>query len=158
VIQYELVHQFNILIPGKPIPQIRHRHRVIQAKGKKAFATTYDPLSKEKESTRLWLRANVKAEDIDRVYLLPITLSIVFVMPRPLAHYGTGKNSNLIKAFAPKFHIAKPDTDNLLKYYKDCMSKLVYHDDSQVFFDMTMKVYGNYPMPPHTKITVTGVK
>jgi len=155
VIQYEPVHTFNILIPGKPIPQCRHRHRVVQAKGKKAFATTYDPLSKEKDSMRLWLNTHVKPEDIAKVYSLPIVLDFTFVLPRPLAHFGTGKNSNIMKDWAPKFHVTKPDTDNLAKFYKDCLSKIIYHDDNQVFKDPLLKVYGTYP---HTQITVTGVE
>lgn len=37
----------------------------------------------------------------------------------------------------------KPDADNISKFYKDCMSKIVYYDDNQVYFECINKFYGN---------------
>ena len=40
----------------------------------------------------------------------------------------------------------KPDTDNLIKLFKDCMTKTHYwHDDAQVCSEVTEKFYGDRP-------------
>ena len=40
----------------------------------------------------------------------------------------------------------KPDTDNLIKLFKDCMTRCHYwHDDAQVCSEITEKFYGSKP-------------
>lgn len=42
--------------------------------------------------------------------------------------------------------ITKPDTDNLIKLFKDCMTRTHYwHDDAQVCSEVTEKFYGDRP-------------
>lgn len=42
--------------------------------------------------------------------------------------------------------ITKPDTDNLLKLLKDCMTRTGYwHDDAQVALEINSKGYEQYP-------------
>jgi Holliday junction resolvase RusA-like endonuclease len=69
----------------------------------------------------------------------PLFVSIIFYIPRPKADYGTGKNAGAVKPSAPYFHIKKPDEDNLSKFYKDVMNKIVYSDDAQVCGCFTWK-------------------
>jgi len=48
-------------------------------------------------------------------------------------------------------HTKKPDADNCLKFVKDCLNGIVWHDDAQVACVKAMKVLADKPM---TKITV----
>ena len=53
----------------------------------------------------------------------PITVSAIFRLPRPVSHYGTGKNANRLKPTAPKFHIVKPDLDKLQRSIGDAVEE-----------------------------------
>ena len=69
---------------------------------------------------------------VDIPYDGPLDLTMVFSFPRPKSHYGTGKNSNLIKGSAPLHHIQKVDIDNVIKSSLDAMNGVLYQDDKQV--------------------------
>lgn len=56
----------------------------------------------------------------------PISLDILFLMPRPQKSVWKSKPM-------PRYpHTAKPDVDNLTKGIKDALNGVVYRDDSQV--------------------------
>ena len=45
-----------------------------------------------------------------------------------------------------EWKVSKPDTDNLIKLFKDCMTRCCFwHDDAQVCSEITEKFYGNRP-------------
>lgn len=72
----------------------------------------------------------------------PVLLELEFVMPRPLSHFGTGKNAGTLKASAPMFHTIKPDGDNLTKAVMDALSDCgVWRDDSLVYYYSAAKRY-----------------
>ena len=42
-----------------------------------------------------------------------------------------------------EYRITRPDTDNLVKLFKDCMTKVgFFQDDSQVAYEITIKQWG----------------
>lgn len=50
------------------------------------------------------------------------------------------------KKMEGKYKITKPDTDNSLKLFKDCMTKVGFWlDDSQVVYEVTVKRWGMNP-------------
>jgi len=58
---------------------------------------------------------------------------LCFYFNRPKAHFGTGKNSNVIKPSAPRRHLQKPDVDNLAKAVLDVLTQIKFwKDDSQI--------------------------
>lgn len=60
-------------------------------------------------------------------------LEIVFTLPRPKHHYGTGRNAGVVKPSAPRFPTGKPDTDKLLRSTQDALKDAgVLLDDSVV--------------------------
>lgn len=71
----------------------------------------------------------------------PITMNLMFSMPRPKGHYGTGKNEGELKPSAPMEHTKKPDLDNMIKFVKDCLNGVLWHDDSQVVMVTAIKRY-----------------
>jgi len=76
---------------------------------------------------------------------VPVEMELLFVMPRPGYHFGTGKNAGRLKDNAPEVHTVKPDLDNLEKFVKDSLNKVLWHDDAQVCEVSKRKVYGDKP-------------
>lgn len=63
----------------------------------------------------------------------PLLLECVFVLPRPKTHYGTGRNSGLIKKSAPAHPTSAPDLDKLVRTHGDALTIAgVIEDDAQI--------------------------
>lgn len=126
----------------KPIPAKRPK-----AFKRGSFIRFYDEQAKIKKEYRARIKSMIGGmKPIDG----PIFLVMTFYMPRPLSHYGTGRNTGILKPNAPKYHSQKPDEDNLSKFYKDVMSKLVYVDDA--------RVTGTFPWKHYSKKGGTVIK
>ena len=52
----------------------------------------------------------------------PVELHCEFVFPRPMGHFGTGKNSDKLKPSAPKHHTKTPDADKVTRAIGDALS------------------------------------
>jgi len=61
-----------------------------------------------------------------------VRVEVLFDMPRPKYHFGTGKNNNILKPGAPLYHDKKPDLDKLLRNTLDGLTGIVLHDDAQI--------------------------
>jgi Holliday junction resolvase RusA-like endonuclease len=62
-----------------------------------------------------------------------VEVELIFYIPRPNAHYRSGKHADDLRDSAPKHHVSTPDVDNLAKAVMDCMTRLgFWRDDSQV--------------------------
>lgn len=81
-----------------------------------------------------------------------VAIKVEFFMPRPKSHYGTGKNSGILKKTAPISHTKKPDIDNLLKLVYDCLNRVAWKDDSCIFECYAKKQYSE---TPRTEITIS---
>jgi len=127
--------KYEFTIPGKPIPKARPR---FYKRGK--FVKVYN--SQEKEEGEFALNAFESLIKVGGKKLSgPVFLDIIFHLKRPKSHYGTGKNSETLKKNAPKFHVSKPDVDNLVKFVMDSLNKVTWYDDSQVFQVIGRKEY-----------------
>lgn len=74
----------------------------------------------------------------------PVKVVMSFVMPRPKAHYRTGKNSHLLKDNAPqRYHFQKPDKDKLERSTLDALTGVIWKDDCQVAASIIQKVWTN---------------
>lgn len=72
----------------------------------------------------------------------PVRLEIVFTLPRPKSHYGTGRNAGVLKASAPTHPTGKPDLDKLLRSTQDALKDAgVLRDDSVVTATTATKTY-----------------
>lgn len=81
----------------------------------------------------------------------PLILNIVFRLPRPKAHFGTGRNAGRLKPSAPEWPTKKPDVDKLERAILDALTiAKVYGDDSQVVIVHSCKVYADYDPPGAT--------
>jgi Holliday junction resolvase RusA-like endonuclease len=67
----------------------------------------------------------------------PIALKLIFMM---------GENGK------ERFHIKRPDLDNLAKAIKDAMKGIIYHDDSQIVEAHLYKIYGGPKILVHVEV------
>jgi Holliday junction resolvase RusA-like endonuclease len=76
-------------------------------------------------------------------------LCVTFILPRPISHYGTGKNRSKLKLSAPRYPITKPDLTKLLRAAEDALKGILWRDDSQVVQQSVRKEYVSekYPNP-----------
>ena len=75
-----------------------------------------------------------------------ISISIIAYLQRPKSHFGTGKNANILKKNAPHYHTTKPDIDNLVKFYLDCLNGIAWEDDKQIIYIQATKTYSEEPL------------
>jgi Holliday junction resolvase RusA-like endonuclease len=74
-----------------------------------------------------------------------IQIELGFFFPRPKNHYGTGRNSEKLKALAPAYPAVHPDLDKLVRSVLDALSGVCFEDDRQVVFVRAMKQYDDSP-------------
>ncbi|HVJ98946.1 MAG TPA: RusA family crossover junction endodeoxyribonuclease [Acidimicrobiia bacterium] len=85
----------------------------------------------------------------------PVELRLGFDMPRPLAHYGTGKNAGVLKRSAPDVPHTAPDLDKLVRCVNDAITDAgLWRDDAQVAVIVAAKRYVTTGVPG-VLITVT---
>jgi len=131
------VNEIEITIPGVPIAKKRPR---FVRRGK--FVGTYNCQDTE-EGKFKWelLRAILPCREGEEPLFVSgeaVSLSITFYMPIPAS---TPKK----KLAVLYWHTKKPDTDNLLKFVKDCGNGVLWADDSQVCQVKAWKMYGHTP-------------
>lgn len=73
----------------------------------------------------------------------PIGLTLLFYMPRPKGHYGSGRNADKLKPSAPEWPTVKPDTTKLLRGVEDALTGLLWRDDAQIVHQVASKRYGH---------------
>lgn len=132
----------RFFVAGVPVPKGSAKAFVVKGRA----VVTQDNGEKQKPwaSSISWLAQ--QSMNGNPLMLGPVIITLVFIMPRPKAHYGTGRNSASIKENAPYWHTAKPDLDKLIRCVKDALTGVVYKDDSQVVqLDRCTKSYGPTP-------------
>lgn len=99
----------------------------------------YDPQKKEKEL----LRWKIRGEIISSLIQGPIKLSMQFSFSTP---------SRLSKRTVQEikdgsyYHMVKPDIDNLVKFYLDTLTGVIWEDDRQIFSLSASKEYAQSPL------------
>lgn len=103
---------FVCAVPGKPAPQLRHRHRK-DGKG------VYDPSGLAKNEMRLKLDGEMHLRNISPASLrTPVEAKLAFYFGRPKSHLT---NAGKLRRSAPLAHTGAPDVDNLIKFALDSM-------------------------------------
>ena len=128
----------TLMIKGIPVPQGRPRFRIVTPRGKKPFASCYDPTTSrewKEEVKRQAIASGLKSLDG------ALSMELIFYMPRP---------KSLPKKV--EHHVKKPDVDNLAKAVKDAMEGVFYKNDSQVCTLKVKKVYCEEHPGVHVRI------
>ena len=81
----------------------------------------------------------------------PLLLDVLFVLPRPAGHYGTGRNTQTVRAGAPSHPHVRPDVTKLIRVVEDALTGIVWRDDAQIVNQHARKRYGH---PPGAVITI----
>lgn len=84
----------------------------------------------------------------------PVLAEMIFYLPRARSHYGTGRNSDILKSTAPRWPATKPDLDKLIRAILDSLTHVVWSDDSQVVGIYTSKLYAHPGQGPGVKIHI----
>lgn len=139
----------SFFVPGTPAPQGSKKH------------VGNGVMIESSKHLKLW-RAKVAwaaKQHIKAPRAGAIRLDLHFVMPRPKSHYGTGRNADKLKTYAPASHVQKPDLDKLVRAVGDALTGVAYVDDSQTVGGSHMKrwTYG-LGDPPGVRITVISVE
>lgn len=129
--------EIHLNIPGVPNSQKRHRHVRMGN-----FTRTYDPSATEKED---FLYKSIYECKPELPIISSISIVMEFYMPRPKAHFGTGKNAGKLKNNAPFRHCKAPDLDNLTKFVLDALNKIYWKDDRQIYSIRAKKMYNDNP-------------
>jgi len=76
----------------------------------------------------------------------PLALVALFYLPRPKAHYGTGRNADVLKASAPEYPTTPGDLDKFLRLANDALTVAgVIKDDALVINITAQKRYADKP-------------
>jgi Holliday junction resolvase RusA-like endonuclease len=118
----------ELTIPGKPIAKKRPR---FFRRGN--FVGTYNDQQTEEGRWQLMAQSQIK-ETVPTG--TPIALVCMFYMPIPKSTPKKNRTTD---------HTKKPDLDNLVKYVKDCLNGVLWHDDSQVSHLTATKRYSENP-------------
>jgi len=111
----------NIWIPIKPKPAPRPRVT--------RYGTYNDPKYTEyKKAIAMIAKTKIKPSNA------PITMQIDFFFKYP-------KSWSKKRVAGTKYHISRPDLDNLQKGVKDALNGIAYKDDSQVWSIIARKQY-----------------
>jgi Holliday junction resolvase RusA-like endonuclease len=114
--------------------------------GKWGAVTTSD-----NSQLRLWRNAVTSQAQENAPGALPlqgvIALSLLFVLPRPAGHFGSGRNAGMLKASAPRAHTgSKADLDKLERAILDALADAgIFQNDGQVAAISAHKMYGPRP-------------
>jgi len=140
----------SLTVYGEPQALKRHRSHLVETKDGRKFNVEYDPSKKDKKN---FLYAAIYDNKPECPFEGPIETVMVFYMPRPKNHYGTGKNSGILKKIVDFFHWKKPDGDNLQKFVWDALNGIYWKDDSQIAKWSGMKLYTD--LQPRTEIVIS---
>jgi Holliday junction resolvase RusA-like endonuclease len=133
-------NSIQFIIGGEPVSQIRMRMSQISG------ARMYDPRSKQKNAIKKIIKKQYEDAGIGKFDHPEIS----FVFHMPIAKSSSKKelkyfNEHLVK------HEKKPDVDNLVKLYLDCLDGICFDGDQKVQLKSCVKVYS---MQPKTEILI----
>lgn len=128
---------YSIWVPGTPVEQ-----------GSKTSGLRKDgsPYMRDSNSKKLdpWRKQVAEIAKAARGETItgPVEVNMIFAKERPKAHYGTGRNANVLKASAPRYPLTKPDIDKLQRSILDALTIAgCFTDDSYVVSTTATKIY-----------------
>jgi Holliday junction resolvase RusA-like endonuclease len=121
----------RLIIIGEPVSQARMRHYIRYGK-----IGLFDPCAKEKKAVRAFV------ESKKTNFFQHPKLSFLFHMPIPKSLPIKIKTKYEWGFFR---HEKKPDTDNLIKFYMDCLDGILFDGDQKVSLGPCVKCY--HPVP-----------
>ena len=128
---------FTFRVLGTPVPQ-----GSVKAFGSRVVANNEHALGSWRSDVA---SAAQRAKPADWDINAAVSLRCEFVFPRPLSHFGTGKNATKLKPSAPRYHVKTPDVDKLVRGVADsigdAVARVLLNNDSQIVSIYAAKRY-----------------
>lgn len=124
------------VVAGVPRPQgrksaiTRHGRTVVVESGRALLRPWQDAI------------AGAARDAVAEAFEGPVRVGLTFVMPRPKAHYRSGRHADELREDAPSAHSHRPDIDKLTRAVLDALTPIAFADDGQVARLVVDKVYG----------------
>jgi crossover junction endodeoxyribonuclease RusA len=132
----------EIRVYGVPVPQGSKRAYTNKHTGR------VNVVEAQSARVRSWRQAIIDAAAGSGYTPGPVSVIVVFWLPRPKQHYGTGKNSAQLKPGAPAYPAAMPDLDKLTRAVLDALTDAgCWKDDGQVVVLSAKKLYADGTQP-----------
>ena len=150
----------KLRVYGTPVPQGSTKAFALRKGGVPTGRTV---VTSDNRKTKPWRQKIVDEAMAQASYItgwagregMPLAVSLVFVMPRPDGHFGTGKNALVLRPSAPPRPARKPDLDKLVRAVFDALTDAgIWRDDGQVVQLHTSKVYAHGEERPGVEIEV----
>jgi len=129
----------EFFVPGIPVAKGSHRAFVIPGTNRAVVTGTNPAKAKPWASSITTLAVKYKPP---QPWDGPIHLNATFYLPPPKSLPKT----------TPSWPIKKPDADKLLRFLKDCLTGVFYHDDAQV---ISVTLAKHYSVVPGVLVEVT---
>lgn len=145
------MRSFELWIAGVPAPGGSKTAYPIYSKGKlvlkngRPIIRMVDDAGKRNKLWRQIVSAEALAQFRQPAWTCPISVEFHFVMPRPKYHYGTGRNSAVLRPDSPTLHCVKPDLTKLIRSTEDALTGRLWVDDAQIWQQAASKLYGDRP-------------
>ena len=131
----------RFFLPMIPPTITQQEHKVAVVNGKARF---YDP--PELKAARQMFTAALLEYKPERKIQGPVRLVTKWIWPMEMSEEG---QMNIMDIAGKDYFVwktTKPDTDNLIKLFKDCMTKAgFWKDDCQVVSEITEKMFSFQP-------------
>jgi crossover junction endodeoxyribonuclease RusA len=141
--------QVEFRVPGKPIPQ---GGMTAFNRGNKVTVAHKRP--KELMNWRALVTLTA-AKHFPQPITGAVRLDVAFMLTRPKSHYGSGRNSDVVRPTAPVYPTVSPDIDKILRALLDSLSTIAFVDDKQVIHVNVTKQYVYPGDAPSTWVRVT---
>lgn len=129
----------SFTVIGRPAPGGSKRAFVDKA----GHARVTEDAKRNKPWRALIAAAAVEAMADRDLFAGPLALDVRFYVARPVGHFGSGRNREVVRPAAPAFPAVRPDVTKLLRALEDALTGLVWRDDAQVVMQTAAKRYGN---------------
>jgi Holliday junction resolvase RusA-like endonuclease len=137
----EIDGRVGFVVYGEPLSLSRHRNT--------RFGVMYNPSAKFQKAFLQLSKSFLPSSPMTG----PIEAQFKFFFGRPKSHFGTGKNSLVMKKGKSKWHSSRSDLDNLVKFVLDALNGAAYEDDCQISSISCSKLYvANPDDPPRVEV------
>lgn len=142
--EFEILKEYKITIAGEPVAKGRPKFRRIGN-----YVTTYTPTKTKNNETKIgYIAKSAGIKPIPKD--IPVIIRLMFYMPIPKS---LSKKKQI--ELDDKFHLKKPDVDNLSKLCLDSLNGIAWDDDSQIIHLEATKKYSS---DPRTEIIISALR